>query len=93
MDALKGSLSAEQLAAFTPEPMILQAGECCFHHSHMVHGSAGNRSDHPRRAIVLNFMHPDTKSADGTTPLLAGVPLVAAGEVIEGDYFPLVLNG
>jgi ectoine hydroxylase-related dioxygenase (phytanoyl-CoA dioxygenase family) len=70
--------------------MVLRAGECTFHHSHTVHGSYGNRSDRPRRAVVLNFMKPDTRSADGKAPLLSGVPLVPEGEVIDGDYFPLV---
>ncbi len=91
MDAVKGFLTPEQGDAFRPEPMVLKAGECTFHHSHTVHGSYGNRSDVPRRAVVLNFMKPDTRSADGANPLLAGVPLVPAGDVIEGDFFPLVI--
>jgi hypothetical protein len=91
MDAVKDFLTPEQGAAFRPEPMILKAGECTFHHSHTVHGSYGNRSDIPRRAVVLNFMKPDTRSADGSGPLLTGVPVIPAGNVIEGDFFPLVL--
>ena len=70
--------------------MVLEAGECTFHHSHTVHGSYGNRSDRPRRGVALNFMRPDTRSADGTAPLLTGVPLITEGQVIEGDYFPLL---
>ena len=91
MDAVKDYLTPEQAAAFRPEPMILKAGECTFHHSHTVHGSYGNRSDAPRRAVVLNFMKPDTRSADGTNPLLAGVPVIPEGQVIEGDFFPQVI--
>ena len=87
---MKDYLTPEQAAAFEPEPMILKAGECTFHHSHTVHGSYGNRSDRPRRAVVLNFMKPDTRSGDGASPLLKGVPLIPEGEVIEGDFFPLV---
>jgi ectoine hydroxylase-related dioxygenase (phytanoyl-CoA dioxygenase family) len=89
MDAVREFLAPEQAAAFRPEPMVLRAGECTFHHSHTVHGSYGNRSDSPRRGLVLNFMKPDTRSADGASPLLAGVPLVPEGEVIAGDFFPL----
>jgi hypothetical protein len=91
MDAVKDYLTPDQAAAFRPEAMILKAGECTFHHSHTVHGSYGNRSDSPRRAVVLNFMKPDTRSADGTNPLLAGVPVIPDGQVIEGDFFPLVI--
>ncbi|HEY6554905.1 MAG TPA: phytanoyl-CoA dioxygenase family protein [Vicinamibacteria bacterium] len=91
MDAVKDYLTPEQAAAFRPKPMILKAGECTFHHSHTVHGSYGNQSDVPRRAVVLNFMKPDTRSADGTSPLLAGVPVIPEGQIIEGDFFPLVI--
>ena len=92
MEAIRSFLTPEQLAGFRPEPMILRAGECTFHHSHMLHGSFGNPSDHPRRAVVLNYMHPETRSADGGNPLLFGVPLIPEGEVIRGDHFPLVLG-
>jgi ectoine hydroxylase-related dioxygenase (phytanoyl-CoA dioxygenase family) len=90
MDAVKDFLTPEQAEAFKPEPMILKAGECTFHHSHTVHGSYGNRSDIPRRAVVLNFMKPDTRCGDGTRPLLRGVPVIPEGQVIEGEFFPLV---
>ena len=91
MDAVKDFLTAEQAEAFRPEPMVLKAGECTFHHSHTVHGSYGNGSDVPRRGVVLNLMKPDTRSADGSSALLKGVPVVPEGRVIEGDFFPLVL--
>jgi hypothetical protein len=90
MDAVKGFLTPEQAAAFQPVSMVLKAGECTFHHSHTVHGSYANRSDRPRRGLVLNFMRPDTRSADGEAPLLTGVPIIPAGQVIEGDHFPLL---
>jgi ectoine hydroxylase-related dioxygenase (phytanoyl-CoA dioxygenase family) len=90
MDAVKGHLAPEQAEAFRPEPMEVRAGECLFHHSHTVHGSHGNRSDGPRRGVVLNFMKPDTRCGDGGRPLLAGVPVIALGAVIEGAFFPLL---
>jgi ectoine hydroxylase-related dioxygenase (phytanoyl-CoA dioxygenase family) len=92
MDAIKSVMTPEQLAEFRPAPMILKAGECTFHHSHMLHGSWGNASDRPRRAVVLNFMHPETRCADGQNPLLFGVPIIPEGEIIQGDYFPIVLE-
>jgi ectoine hydroxylase-related dioxygenase (phytanoyl-CoA dioxygenase family) len=85
-------LSPEQLARFKPEPMIVKAGECTFHHSFTLHGSYGNSSDRPRRTIALNFMHPETRCDDGRHPLLYGVPPIPAGEVIQGDYFPILLE-
>ena len=92
MDDVKQYLTPDQLAQFRPEPMILKAGESTIHHSHMMHGSYGNRSDRHRRAIVLNYMHPETRSDDEERPLLAGVPLIPKGAVIEGEFFPIVLR-
>ncbi len=92
MDGVRDLLTPEQRAQFKPQPMIVKAGECTFHHSHTMHGSYGNASDRPRRTAALNFMHPETRSADGRNPLLYGVPLVPQGAVIEGDYFPVVLG-
>lgn len=93
MDAIKSVLSPEQLAQFRPEPMLLRAGECSFHHCFTLHGSYGNRSDIPRRAVVLNFMHPESRSADGTKPLLEHTPIVAEGAIIEGEHYPIVFDG
>jgi len=90
MDAVKEFLTPEQAEAFRPASMVVKAGECTFHHSHTVHGSYSNRSDRPRRGVVLNFMRPDTRCADGTAPLLTGAPLIPEGEIIQGDYFPLL---
>jgi hypothetical protein len=53
-------------------------------------GSRGNRSDSPGRGVVLNLMRPDTRSAEGRTPLLRGTPVIPEGEVIQGDHFPLL---
>lgn len=90
MDAVKEILTPDQKELFRPEPMILRAGECSFHDGFTIHGSYGNRAAHPRRAIVLNFMHPETRSADGTKPLLEHTPIIPDGEVIEGTHFPIV---
>jgi ectoine hydroxylase-related dioxygenase (phytanoyl-CoA dioxygenase family) len=92
MDAVKEILTPEQRELFRPEPMILRAGECSFHDCFTIHGSYGNRADHPRRAVVLNFMHPETRSADGTRPLLEHTPIVPMGEVIQGTHYPIVLD-
>jgi len=92
MDALRADLPPELEHAFTPVAAPARAGEASLHHSHTIHGSFGNRSDRPRRAVVLNYMGPETRCADGGAPLLAGVPLTPTGARIEGDYFPIVLD-
>ncbi|MEE9126637.1 MAG: phytanoyl-CoA dioxygenase family protein [Planctomycetota bacterium] len=92
MDALPEALPAHLRQQFQPVPCRLRRGEGVLHHSHIVHGSYENRSDRPRRALALNFMAPDTRVADDSAPLLKGVPPIAAGEIVEGDHFPIVLD-
>ena len=92
LDQVKAHLSESQLADFHPTPLPLCAGEASIHHSSTIHGSLANRSERPRRGFVLNFMGPDTRCADGETPMLPGAPLLELGALIEGDYFPIVLD-
>lgn len=93
MDQLFAHLSEEQREAFAPVAVPLRAGQASIHHSGLVHGSLANRSDRARRGIVLNYMCAQTRCADGSTPLLAGCPLLEVGELVEGPFFPLVHNG
>jgi ectoine hydroxylase-related dioxygenase (phytanoyl-CoA dioxygenase family) len=92
MDAMKEALPEHLRPAFKPVPAVGKAGQASFHHSHTVHGSYQNASDRPRRAVVLNYMGAETRCADGTKPLLKGVPLIPEGAIIEGDHFPIVLD-
>lgn len=92
MDGIRDVLTSEQLEQFKPEPLELKAGECSFHDCMTLHGSYGNNSDIPRRGVVLNYMHPDTRSADGKHPLLVHTPVIPEGAIIEGDDFPIVYD-
>ena len=74
-----------------PRPVPVRAGQATLHHSHTLHGSDSNRSSQWRRATALNFMGPHVRVADGSQPLLRGVPLLEEGAVVEGPDFPLVL--
>ena len=89
MTTVFGHLNAEQKDAFLPVPAVMKAGEASFHHPMMVHGSYENRSDRPRRALVLNFMRDGVRS-NTNEPLLAGVPVIPMGEKLEGQFFPLL---
>ena len=70
-------------------PKEMRAGEASFHHPLMLHGSYENRSDRPRRAIVLNVVRDGTVS-DQDSPLLEGVDAVPRGEPLSGRFFPLL---
>lgn len=90
-DAVFEHLDATQRAAFRPQLAPLRAGQASIHHSHTLHGSGPNRSSRPRRAVVLNYMAADTRSA-ADEPLLRGVPTIPRGEIVRGAAFPLVLG-
>jgi len=92
MEALLDHVPTDQRRLFLPVASLGRAGEASFHHAFTVHGSYGNRSGGPRRAIVLNYMGPETLCADGERPLLEGSPPIPAGSVIQGPFFPIVLD-
>lgn len=91
MDNIKTVLTPEQLDQFKPVPLPLKPGEVSFHHPLTVHGSYANRTAAPRRSPVLNYMLPNTRSA-GDEPLMPGSEPVPRGEIISGDWFPIVID-
>jgi ectoine hydroxylase-related dioxygenase (phytanoyl-CoA dioxygenase family) len=91
MDSIQTVLTAEQKQQFKPVAIELQTGEASFHHPLMVHGSFENETDRPRRAAVLNVFRDGVRS-DSSEPLLEGVPVIARGNKIEGEFFPLLFD-
>jgi hypothetical protein len=89
MDVVLDSLTPEQQEEFKPVAIELKAGECSFHHPLMVHGSYANETAVPRRALVINAFRDGVTSASDE-PLLEGVPVIASGQKIEGQFFPLL---
>lgn len=92
MDAIREVLTPQQREQFQkPVAIELKAGECSFHHPLMVHGSFENRTDRPRRAVVINTFRDGVRSASNES-LLAGVPPIPSGEPMGGQFFPLLLQ-
>lgn len=89
MKAVFRHLNAEQVESFRPVPSILKAGEASFHHPMTLHGSFENTSDQPRPGVVINFIRDGVRS-NTNEPLLAGVPVIASGQKLEGQFFPLL---
>lgn len=90
MEAIKGVLNNEQWEQFqSPVAIELKRGECAFHHPLMVHGSYENMTDQPRRATVINAIR-DGVSSDTESSLLDGIPPVAPGQPLDGQFFPLL---
>ena len=80
-----------QWEARPPQTVLLKAGHAAFHHALCVHGSFGNKSAAPRRALVLNFFAHGTRSRmDGT--LMKGLPPVAQDEQLGGKFHPVVFD-
>jgi ectoine hydroxylase-related dioxygenase (phytanoyl-CoA dioxygenase family) len=92
MEAIRNVLSPRQWEQFqNPVAIELRSGECAFHHPLLVHGSYENRTDRPRRAVVLNVVRDGVCSATEES-LLAGVPPIAANQPIGGQFFPLLFD-
>src|ERR1700682_552401 len=87
MDAIETVLTVEQREQFNPVPIELKKGQASFHHPLMVHGSYENRTPRPRRATVINVFRDGVVSASDQPPL-EGVPTIAVGEKMEGQFFP-----
>ena len=92
MEGIRERLPKEHQDAFqNPVAIELKAGECSFHHPLMLHGSYENRTDQPRRAVVLNFVRDGVCSADDE-PLLAGTQPIKSGSPLAGQFFPLLYD-
>jgi ectoine hydroxylase-related dioxygenase (phytanoyl-CoA dioxygenase family) len=90
MGAIHAVLNAEQRQQFDAAVAVeLREGEASFHHPRLVHGSFANHSDRARRATVVNVMRDGVHSATNES-LLHGVPVIPAGEKVEGQFFPLL---
>lgn len=91
MDAIQSVLSEEQKKQFKPVAIELKKGQASFHHPRMIHGSFANTTGRPRRATVINVFRDGVKSASDE-PLLEGVPPIARGEKMDGQFFPLLFD-
>jgi hypothetical protein len=89
MNGLEQFLTEDQKEQFKPMPVEMKKGYGVFHHPLMVHGSYANGSPRSRRAFVLNVFADGTVSSTNDE-LLSGVPVIPAGEKMEGRFFPLL---
>ena len=90
LEAIRAHLPAS--VPWLPVAVPVRAGQATIHHSHVLHGSGANHSDRWRRAVVLNYMGPRVRVADGSAPLLRGVPRLPTGALVEGPDFPIVFE-
>jgi ectoine hydroxylase-related dioxygenase (phytanoyl-CoA dioxygenase family) len=91
MNAIQCVLNEAQRKEFQPVPIELNKGEASFHHPLMVHGSFENKTDRPRRAVVLNAFADGVVSASDQPPL-EGVPPIPVDQKMAGQFFPLLFE-
>lgn len=92
MTAIRKVLTPDQWERFNePVAVELKAGECVFHHPLTIHGSFANRTERPRRAMVLNVIK-DGVCSNVSEPLLDGTDVIAAGKPLAGKFYPLLLQ-
>lgn len=92
MAAIREVLTEDQWERFNnPVAVELKAGECVFHHPLTVHGSFENRTERPRRAMVLNVVK-DGVCSNVDEQLLAGTDVILAGQPLDGKFYPLLLD-
>jgi Phytanoyl-CoA dioxygenase (PhyH) len=91
LNAIQSVLTEEQQKCFKPVAIALKRGEASFHHPLLVHGSYENLTKRPRRGTVINVCRDGVLSA-ANEPLLAGVPIIPAGEKLQGQFFPLLFD-
>lgn len=89
MEAIRQALTADQREQFQPVACEMKAGEASFHHPLTLHGSYENRSENPRRAVVINLFR-DGVISDQDEPMLAGTAAIPRGEKMGGQFHPLL---
>jgi len=71
-------------------PCPVKKGEVHFHHALTWHGSHGNSSARPRRAIAIHYMTQDTRFVASGEHVMKQFVEVGDGEKMQGEHFPLV---
>src|SRR5436190_14565059 len=91
MNGVRDTLPEELKDKFDPVAIELKKGEGSFHHARTMHGSGANDTPAPRRATVINVFR-DGVMSNANEPLLEGVPVIARGEKMGGQFFPLLFQ-
>jgi phytanoyl-CoA hydroxylase len=70
----------------------VKRGEVHYHHALTWHGSHANTSGRPRRAIALHYMTQDTRYVASGEHVMKPFVMVADGEKMQGEHFPLAYS-
>ena len=95
MDSVREVLTPGQVSDLEKQrPIVLNQGECSFHHPLMMHGSYENKSDQPRRATVINVLGEGvTSNWEGVhSPGTENFPMLPKGEPMAGQFYPMLFE-
>jgi len=71
-------------------PCPVKAGEVMFHHCLTWHGATPNRSPRGRPGFAVHYMPGHTRYEPTRGHLIEHRITVKPGEILQGDYFPVV---
>ncbi|WP_169087544.1 phytanoyl-CoA dioxygenase family protein [Paenibacillus sp. PL91] len=71
-------------------PFEIKKGQVGYHHCMTWHGSPHNRSEMHRRAIAVHYMPGHTRYEPSENHPMHDYVNVKAGEILQGDHFPVV---
>lgn len=94
LESLKNRIEGVSGREMKTVPCILKAGAVSFHHCLTVHGSGPNRTDKPRRSLVLHLMPAhayyiaETPSEEHMNVILLRRQGGHNGDLFQGPYWP-----
>eukprot|EP00759_Apiculatamorpha_spiralis_P020478 PhF_6_TR25815/c0_g1_i1/m.36441 len=93
MEAIQAVLTEKEKENFRSSITLptVPLGHALFIHPLLLHGSNPNASESWRRSAVLHYCAAGTMSAI-TGPLFQGTHMMRAGEILKGEFYPIVFT-
>ena len=94
MDSLRQRIEARTGRKFETVPLEMKAGQVSFHHCLTIHGSGPNRTNRPRRSLVMHLMPAGAHYVAGSpndnhmNAILMRERGGTGGELFKGDLWP-----
>lgn len=80
---------AEGVSMSEARPMPMKAGSCTFHDGRTFHFATANKTDRPRRAMVVIYMA-DGTTYNGNRHVVTDELGLTVGQPLDGEVFPVV---
>lgn len=87
-----GFEASGHLKGVPPAIMRMKAGSCTFHNGLTFHYAFPNRTDKPRRAMIVIYM-PDGTTYSGKRHICTDGQGLEVGQLLAGELFPVLAEG